>query len=64
MEKYLDRSKVGQFRILKQAQLKAIHSASLQVLRTTGYRAPVTEARGIGVNGWWKSIRRDGLYYT
>ena len=47
--------KYGQFRVLTDAQLLAIHSASLEVLQMTGYHAPVPEARQLVLDGGGKS---------
>jgi trimethylamine---corrinoid protein Co-methyltransferase len=55
--------KQGQFRVLTVEQLQAIHSASLEVLRTTGYHAPVPEARRLVLDGGGK-VSGERIYIT
>jgi trimethylamine---corrinoid protein Co-methyltransferase len=55
--------KTGQFRVLTVEQLQAIHSASLEVLRTTGYHAPVPEARRLVLEGGGK-VSGERIYIT
>ncbi len=53
-KKFSGAATIGQFRVLTQEQLQAIHNASLEVLRTTGYHAPVAEARKLVAEGGGK----------
>ncbi len=55
--------KKGQFRVLTLEQLQAIHSASLEVLRTTGYHTPVAEARRLVMDGGGK-VSGERIFIT
>jgi len=53
----------GRFRVLTVDQLQAIHTASLEVLSTTGYHAPVPEARRLVLDGGGK-VSGERIYIT
>ena len=55
--------KLQQFRVLTVDQLQAIHTASLEVLRTTGYHAPVMEARRLVLDGGGK-VSGERIYIS